>query len=42
LQHAGGLDAGVGHDQRARDADAFAFLLEQFRTAPKSNWIWVT
>ena len=29
LQHACRLDAGVGDDQRPRDADAFAFLLEQ-------------
>ncbi|MNT38523.1 hypothetical protein D3C72_1747190 [compost metagenome] len=29
LQHTGGFYAGVRHDQRARDSDAFAFLLEQ-------------
>jgi hypothetical protein len=41
LQHARGLHAGVGDDQRARDAHAFALLLEQLM-APYSNWIWVT
>jgi hypothetical protein len=33
LQHAGRLDAGVGHDQRLADAHALAFLAQQLHGA---------